>query len=62
MAQESELKDKVALQEIDTFDPAVFREWGIADALFVDNKQVRTGPPPTYEKIRKLVVKRTKRL
>jgi len=62
VAQESELRDKVALQEIDTFDPAVFREWGIADALFVDNKQVRTGPPPSYEKIRKLVVKRAKRL
>ena len=62
VAQESDLKDKVAWQEIDTFDPAVFREWGIADALFVDNKQVRTGPPPSCEKIRKLVVKRTKRL
>ena len=62
VAQESELRDKVALQEIDTFDPTVFREWGIADALFVDNKQVRTGPPPSYEKIRKLVVKRAKRL
>ena len=62
LAQDSELKDKAAFREIDTFDPAVFREWGIADALFVDNKQVRTGPPPSYEKIRKLVVKRAKRL
>jgi hypothetical protein len=62
VAQDRELENKVAFQEIDTFDPVVFREWGIADALFVDNKQVRTGPPPSYARIYKLVKKRTKRL
>ena len=62
VAQDRELENKVAFQEIDTFDPVVFREWGIADALFVDNKQVRTGPPPSYARIYKLVKKRTRRL
>lgn len=58
----SELGDKVVFREIDTFDRAVFLEWGIADALFIDDKQVRTGPPPSYEKIKKLIAKRVKKL
>lgn len=58
----SELGDKVVFREIDTFDRAVFLEWGIADALFIDDKQVRTGPPPSYEKIKKLIAKRVNKL
>jgi len=54
----SEFGDKVEFREIDTFDKETFMEWGIADALFIDNKQVRTGPPPSYEKIRKMIAKR----
>jgi hypothetical protein len=29
-------------------------------ALFVDGKEVRTGPPPSYEKIRAILAKRVK--
>ncbi|MFQ6083456.1 MAG: GNAT family N-acetyltransferase [Candidatus Aminicenantia bacterium] len=58
----SEFGDKVVFREIHTFDRDVFLEWGIADALFIDNKQVRTGPPPPYEKIKKLIAKRVKKL
>ncbi len=58
----SELEDKVVFRKIDTFDRNVFLEWGIADALFIDGKQVRTGPPPSYEKIKKLITKRVKKL
>ncbi|MBI4295273.1 MAG: GNAT family N-acetyltransferase [Chloroflexi bacterium] len=54
----AELGDKVSFREIDTFDRETFLEWGISDALFVDNKQVRTGPPPSYEKIRKIITRR----
>ncbi len=36
--------------------------WGIYDGLFVDGKEVRTGPPPSYEKIERLIRKRVKRL
>ena len=36
-------------------------EWGMSDALFIDNRQVRTGPPPSYEKIRKKIAKRVKK-
>ena len=58
----SEFRDKVVFREINTFDRKVFLEWGIADALFIDDKQVRTGPPPPYGKIKKLIAKRVKKL
>jgi len=35
---------------------------GMRDALFIDGKQVRTGPPPSYEKIRKIIANRVKKL
>jgi N-acetylglutamate synthase-like GNAT family acetyltransferase len=58
----SEFGDKVIFCEIDTFDKNVFLEWGIADALFIDNKQINTGPPPSYEKIKKKIEKRVRKL
>lgn len=58
----SEFGDKVVFRKIDTLDRNVFLEWGIADALFIDDKQVVTGPPPSYEKIKKLIAKRVKKL
>ncbi len=58
----SEFGDKVVFRKIDTFDRENFLEWGITDALFIDNKQVRTGPPPSYEKIKKMIAKRVRKL
>ncbi len=52
----------VDFQEINTFDRKVLNEWGFADALFIDEKQMSTGPPPSYEKIKKRIGKRIKRL
>jgi len=57
----SEFGDKVIFRKIDTFDRDVFLEWGIADALFIDDKRVTTGPPPSYDKIKKLIAKRVDR-
>ena len=58
----SELGDKVVFHEIDTFDREIFLEWGISDALFIDDKSVRTGPPPPYEKVKRLIAKKVKKL
>lgn len=58
----AEYGDKVVFQEVNTFDREVLLEWGIADALFIDGKEVRTGPPPSYKKIHKLIAKRVRRL
>ena len=41
--------------EIDTFNKETFREWGISDALYIDGKKVRTGPPPSFKKIKKKI-------
>jgi GNAT superfamily N-acetyltransferase len=57
-----ELGEKVVFQAVDTFDRSVFREWGEPDALFVDQKALRMGPPPSYEKIRKKIAKKVKKL
>ena len=56
------LGDKVDFQEINTLDRQVFEEWGILDGLFINNKQVNTGPPPSYEKIFALIEKQVRRL
>jgi hypothetical protein len=58
----AEFGGKVEFEEISTFDRGVFLDWGIADALFIDGKQVRTGPPPSFDKIRKKIARKAKRL
>ncbi len=57
-----ELGDKVAFRTYDTTDRSTFLEWGISTALFIDDKEVQTGPPPSYEDIKKLIAKRVKKL
>jgi GNAT superfamily N-acetyltransferase len=58
----TEFGDKVEFKPVDTFNRETFLEWGIMDALFVDGKSVRTGPPPSYNKIKKAIGRRVKRL
>ena len=58
----AEAGGRVAFQAIDTFDRKNFLEWGISDALFIDDQQLRTGPPPAYDKIRKLIARQRKKL
>jgi len=58
----AQLGDKVVFQMFDTFDRDTFLEWGISDALYVDDKAIRTGPPPTFEKIKKKIARRLARL
>jgi hypothetical protein len=52
----------VIFEEIDTFDREVFLDWGISDALFIDGKQIRTGPPPSYKKIHKKIAKHVRKM
>ena len=53
-----EYGDKVQYIEVDTDDRATFAQWGISDAIFIDDKQINTGPPPSYEKLRRLLRKK----
>jgi len=62
MRAAAEFGDKVRFNAVDTSDPAAFGEWGIADGLFTDGKPVRTGPPPSYDKIRKKIARRAQKI
>lgn len=54
----AELGDSVVFREIETSDPKIIRKTGISDALYIDHKLIRTGPPPKYEKIKKQIKKK----
>ncbi|MCD4730548.1 MAG: hypothetical protein K8R74_08100, partial [Bacteroidales bacterium] len=58
----SEIGDKAIFREINTFDREVLLEWGISDALYIDDEEVRTGPPPSYKKIKGKIAKQVKKL
>lgn len=57
-----EFGELVEFQQISTFERAVLEEWGISDALFIDGKQLKTGPPPSYDVIKSKISKRVKKL
>jgi GNAT superfamily N-acetyltransferase len=54
--------DRAVYREIDVSEHAAMAEWGRSDEIFVDGRQVRTGPPPTFRKLRALVERRARRL
>ena len=58
----AEFGDKVVFQEYDTSIRDNFLEWGISDAVFVNGKAVSFGPPPSFEKIRKIIQKEVNKL
>jgi hypothetical protein len=58
----AEFGDRVAFREVDTSEHATVAEWGLADALFVEGKQVLTGPPLSAERFRRIVEKRVARI
>jgi len=53
---------KIELNEIDTLDRKAVEEWGISDSVFINGKELRTGPPLSYEKIRKKIYTSVKQL
>jgi hypothetical protein len=36
-------------------------KWGVADAVFVDGKNLQKGPPPGYQQIYSVIAKRARR-
>lgn len=56
-----ELGEKVEFNEIHTHKPEVFNEWGISDAIYIDGKQFKYGPPPSYKKVKKKIAKSIKK-
>lgn len=56
-----EYGDRIRVMEIDTEVKENLDEWGISDAIFIDDREINTGPPPSYEKLQRLLRKRMKR-
>ena len=52
----NELEGNIKFIEIDTSNKETQKEWGIIDGLFIDGKEIQLGPPPTYDKIKKIPV------
>jgi GNAT superfamily N-acetyltransferase len=57
-----EFGNLVEFEEIQTINRDVFLEWGISDALYINGKSVRTGPPPTFKKIKKIIARQVRKL
>ena len=58
----SDFKDYIEISEYRTLDKDVQREWGITDAVFIDNKEIKTGPPASYKKIRRIIERKVNTL
>ncbi len=58
----AEFPEKIELKVIDTLDRKAVAEWGISDAVYINGREIRTGPPLSYEKIRKKIYKSVKQL
>ena len=58
----AEFGEPVVFQSIATYDREVFKEWGISDNVFIDDKAISFGPPTSYEKIKKRIAKKVKKL
>ena len=54
--------DRVVFRTIRTIDHDEFLRWGISDALFVNSKEIRTGPPPSYDRIRKIIARQAEKI
>ena len=57
-----ELGDRVAYREIDTSERSAVAKWGHSDAVFIDGRPMRNGPPPSFEKLRELIARRLRAL
>jgi hypothetical protein len=57
----AEFPGKIELKEYDTLNKDIFKEWGQSDGLFIDGKEVRTGPPPSYLKIKRKIEKKVRK-
>jgi GNAT superfamily N-acetyltransferase len=54
--------DRVECRRVDTSDRATMLAWGQCDALFVDDRPVRLGPPPSEKKLGRIIERRVRRL
>jgi hypothetical protein len=54
--------DKVVFNEVSTLAKGAMLAHCQKDAVFIDGKELSPGPPPTEEKVRRILAKRVARL
>jgi GNAT superfamily N-acetyltransferase len=52
-----EINEDINFTEINTSNKEKQKEWGIVDGLFVNDKEINLGPPPSYKKIKLKILK-----
>lgn len=58
----AEFGDKVVFREINTSERETMLEWGISDAVYIDDRKLQSGPPPSYRSIRKKIARSVSKL
>ena len=56
-----EFGDQVEVEQFQLTGGKALREWGASDVIYIDGKKVGLGPPPSKEKIRKIIEKKARR-
>lgn len=56
-----DFSEKVQIIEYNGLEKGIVKEWGISQGIFIDGRELRTGPPTSYDKIRKIIENRTKK-
>ncbi len=58
----AQFSEAVHFVTVDTSERAALVEWGISDAIYIDGKRLRQGPPPSYESIYKRIAGRARHM
>jgi len=58
----ADYENYIELNEYKTDNKELQREWGLNDAFFIDKKQIRSGPPTPYKKIRRLIENKIRKI
>lgn len=54
--------EKAVFQTVDTFDRDTYLQWGAHNELYIEDKNVSTGPPLSYDTIKKQIANRVRKL
>ena len=56
-----EFGNEVEFRMIQTLDSKTIQEWGVTDAIFIDDEEINLGPPPSYEDTVKMIRERVEK-
>jgi len=62
MKASAEFGDRVAFKEVDTFEKETMISRGSVDDVYINDRKVRMGPPPSYKKVRRMIARKVRKL